>query len=1760
MTSRARPRFLRRTTLALLAAVTTLAGLLVTAPPARAVACTVPKTVTIRNVPATLDQCYDHTFTHGGQTHEVHVYYSEDTTPDNAPCTSAGVAVSECEHALADSDDANGDNVQAVALAPEVELAWRFYLDRGLDVLSGGREMDVFIGDDPRLGGIPTSNGLGVDDEGVDNADQVWKRIIAIHEIQHLVQLRYDDLSGWQGLFGEGIARAAEDRVDTAVDLDTGHLFIPEINGLLGDDATRRSTLEDYSYPSAAFWTWLADTYDAPGDTEPDIGWGALRDYYEELATETNQVTALRDVVGTLGGSWTDDWIDYTLSLWAYRFAPTDERLAFRDTEIRTATSGLSGHTTRSGNPAPATDTLSVSARSSQYTEYTPNASCGFLNFNFDGNGSHYGFSVLSQDASTLVDRWTSYATDWSRTVRSEDIDQAVGVVSAVDNSGTVDVSSGCVQPTLNIARPTTAAFATVGTADDPRRFIVRLEVRGPDGSGVAGLETSAFDIQLREQGGGPLIDAEIVSSAYVQDDYWLLVQAPDVGAGAETGSFYDVVATLATVSDTEARSVLYVDQGPQDVVVALDRSGSMGGGTGRIEAARNAANLLTNELADADLGGYVRFSTVAELREELEQMDAGSQRADMQADIAAETPSGATSIGAGMLTAATEHDARGVDDHRCSFVLLSDGDENTDPRWADVAAQVTDNGCAIHSIALGPEANEPLMQAIGASVPGGSYDYADVSGDVPIGAGAPGASSGAAGAIGWQNGLARTYDYSAAQIGGRQRLLSRAGSRAVECTDAQTVLDFSDLPAGSGEFPTPPSFGVGGTVVTGGVTLTGAPFTLSGGGAITTGSARRSDAQAAGGSGAELSDNSLLVDFGFGVTGCELTLRFGDQGGNENLRVNGALAVVGDLAELDGTSLGGVAIDVTEQADTSFGTLTLTGPIRSFAIGGQEFFVDDVVLTQSAPERQRFVVDPTTDRLVLSLAWQAPSGNAQVTTLTDPSGDVIPGALRRLSPSQTNEVWEIPNPEPGEWSVQVGGLNQEYLVSATARTDVELHPFIGASADQSTQGAPVPIVAAFVGEGGPLLDAQVTASVRDPLGRSRTLTLHDDGAHGDTEPGDGVYGNTYTATANGETVVDNPVEGEAPEVSGSYLVDLTAVSGEHVREAQGSFAIGAAPDGDGDGLPDDWEVEHGTDPGVPDATGDGDGDGLAVLCEFQAGTDPRTGDSDDGGESDGSEVAVLPGGTCTAGDRDPLDGSDDRVGPLRDIDVTAEVDAGGPLIVVTWGEPEEGDLVTVDVACRTVDADGLPTGEWVLVADDATGGRFEWRSGVLGQRYECRVLPTITDGDGNPFPGPQVVDGPVTLSADPYAPGGSVLIDGGAPSTADLAVTLDLSAADNLLEEDGDTDVAAPGTPVADLEMRLSNSPDFAGAVFEPFREQVPGWDLGPVEPGEHGTVYLQLRDTEGNVSSELGMGMVDTILYTPGERFSGPTRIETAVEVSEADFGDGTAAAALLARADTFPDALAGIPLAVQEGGPVLLTDTGALHPAVAAELQRALPPGRTVYLLGGEVALGSAVEAAVTELGYSPVRLAGPDRIETAIAIADALDTPDSLLVTTGFDFPDALAAGAAAAANGGAVLLTNSESRHPATDAYLAAHAGATVYGVGGPAARPYPEAQAVFGPTREGTAVEVAETFFTLPRTLGLTRRDVFADALTGGPHIARLGAPVLLTPSDSLHPDPAAYACANRASASGAFVYGGQTAVADDVAEALQARLRGDGC
>ena len=192
---------------------------------------------------------------------------------------------------------------------------------------------------------------------------------------------------------------------------------------------------------------------------------------------------------------------------------------------------------------------------------------------------------------------------------------------------------------------------------------------------------------------------------------------------------------------------------------------------------------------------------------------------------------------------------------------------------------------------------------------------------------------------------------------------------------------------------------------------------------------------------------------------------------------------------------------------------------------------------------------------------------------------------------------------------------------------------------------------------------------------------------------------------------------------------------------------------------------------------------------------------------------------------------------------------------------------------------------------------------------------------------------------------------------------------------------------------------------------------------------------------------------------RLSGPTRIETAIEVARQR---PSATTAILARAggvegnpsSGFADTLAAGGWAAAEGWPVLLTQTDQLTTSTRDYLAGS---GITsINIVGGTAAVGQAVEDALVAMGMSVTRVSGADRAATALAIADArglgvVADVERIILVDGFS-EDAWAAGfgAAAQAEGGAVdpdsgaregapapvVLGNVDSLPPATVDYLA----------------------------------------------------------------------------------------------------------------------------
>jgi putative cell wall-binding protein len=292
------------------------------------------------------------------------------------------------------------------------------------------------------------------------------------------------------------------------------------------------------------------------------------------------------------------------------------------------------------------------------------------------------------------------------------------------------------------------------------------------------------------------------------------------------------------------------------------------------------------------------------------------------------------------------------------------------------------------------------------------------------------------------------------------------------------------------------------------------------------------------------------------------------------------------------------------------------------------------------------------------------------------------------------------------------------------------------------------------------------------------------------------------------------------------------------------------------------------------------------------------------------------------------------------------------------------------------------------------------------------------------------------------------------------------------------------------------------------------------------------------------------------PAVRVAGGDRIETGIESSF--YSPTLAKAVVIARSDGYADALAGAPLAVARNAPLLLNPTAELDSRVKTEIERALPTGGTVFLLGGVAALSQAVEDAITGDGYHVIRYQGDDRYLTALKIAsDGLGNPSTLFLTSGTNFADALPAGPAAAVKSAAILLTDGTTVPQSVKDYLAAHPSATRFAVGGPAAAADPSATPVVGTDRYDTSRKVAATFFTNPSEVGVANGLGFADALGGGAAVGGLdpAGPLLLTDPTTLSTPTKDYLVANSGDIFTVYIFGGLVAVSQPVEDAINDAL-----
>jgi len=280
---------------------------------------------------------------------------------------------------------------------------------------------------------------------------------------------------------------------------------------------------------------------------------------------------------------------------------------------------------------------------------------------------------------------------------------------------------------------------------------------------------------------------------------------------------------------------------------------------------------------------------------------------------------------------------------------------------------------------------------------------------------------------------------------------------------------------------------------------------------------------------------------------------------------------------------------------------------------------------------------------------------------LKDPDGTPVVWTYEGDKSGMGRTVYRKSNPKVGEWTIKItadgAGSELFYFVEGAAHTFLTMTLLNPPNGFVSTGwsncepiGSRIPVLVSLTDQKS-IKNAEVFMNVIPPGFKThRTefrIPLYDDGNHGDSLPGDGIYGNVYTATSE----------------EGSYQFTINATGTDNkgtrfTRIKTGAFymyqyewveqkPIPKVPDTDGDGLPDHWENFYGLDSanstGIHGANGNPDMDLLYNIDEFFYGTDPMNPDTDSGGQADGSEVYF---------NLNPLDPSDDEISKFPPVSI----------------------------------------------------------------------------------------------------------------------------------------------------------------------------------------------------------------------------------------------------------------------------------------------------------------------------------------------------------------------------------------------------------------------------------------------------------------------------------------------------------------------------
>jgi hypothetical protein len=756
----------------------------------------------------TLDECITRNFTVGGVGKSIRVWYTENVATANR--TQDGVDYT-LEHWI--NNDAEAEQV-----AEWFEEAWqRYFADGGHHLYDTGCGNMVNVQMEDGIGwsgiaywGNPGDCWIGIDSPMVRGGGGQWT---VYHEAQHYLQYSYD--AGCYGYlrpnypddseFVEGYADLASDSVDVALDAI----------GFGGVTYNPSSSMYDGSYGNVFLKYFIEQLGTIATPADPWHHMDAMYDHYEEC-DDQDTLYVLNNLIPALSsGKWSERefFLNFFAANWSKDWADpvAQPELVYTDDDGNPY-----------GNLAPLTQNINMGGGAqnfpdvtpddwaAKYYQVTPQAGCPYLQMEVDGaSGAQIGinFMAAKTSAPTRVLRSAKVGEDFVRTFAANGVhNRLVTAVNSFSNNYNYTVNFTCVTPTLNILEPRQVKFALVGDPTSPIAFLSRWSVT--DGaSPIRGLQESSFTFDAE----GDAITVVPGTFQEVGNEYWAVLLPPVKPAGT---TFVDFRITLdGSISDTETDALLYVAPGNSDIALSFDASGSMatedviGEGT-RLTNAKRAGQVIADLLRVGDrivVQDWSAFDNPPgcglpggdgncplDVRTLLPRTDLTVGNLSAVIGIARAQISNIsarlwTPVGAGINAAKDALLALPGTTNPKHIFLLSDGEENVNPLYADIHADLLASGVVVNTIAFGPEAPGGLMAQIAADT-GGIYRPVATSG---AGAGVMTSSASAVAAFDALNmpveasavmaasylpgqlGLANVYDYFDTEAQGAARVIN---------------------------------------------------------------------------------------------------------------------------------------------------------------------------------------------------------------------------------------------------------------------------------------------------------------------------------------------------------------------------------------------------------------------------------------------------------------------------------------------------------------------------------------------------------------------------------------------------------------------------------------------------------------------------------------------------------------------------------------------------------------------------------------------------------------------------------------------------------------------------------------------------------------------------------------------------------------------------------------------------------------------------